>query len=250
VLERAAIARLCNVTKTYACGRTTIRALAEVSLDVRPRESLGLFGPSGSGKSTLLNLLAGVESPDGGSIHVAGQDLRRRSADELAVFRRRTVGVVYQSFNLIPSLTVEENVALPLLLDGWSLRRARPRVVETLAAVGLADRTRHRPGELSGGEMQRAAVARALVNDPLLVLADEPTGNLDSRQGEVVWRLLRESASRRVRAVIVATHDPRAERWCDRMIELRDGRVVPGAARRVLRRPVSPAGEVEACATD
>ena len=220
------LVRLHDVVKRYGGGSNCVVALRSVSLAVHPWECLAVVGPSGSGKSTLLNLMGGIETPDEGTIQVAGQDLNGRSEDERAVLRRRTIGVVYQSFNLIASLTVEENVALPLFLDGWSRRQARGKVWAMMRAVGLEGRAHHRPAELSGGEMQRAAIARALVGDPLLVLADEPTGNLDSKQGEVILVLLRALASQRGRAVVVVTHDARAAERCDRVIELRDGCMV------------------------
>jgi len=215
-----------HVVKRYGSGSNCVVALRGVSLAVHPWECLAVVGPSGSGKSTLLNLMGGIETPDEGTIQVAGQDLSGRSEDERAVLRRRTIGVVYQSFNLIASLTVEENVALPLFLDSWSRRQARGKVRAMMRAVGLEGRAHHRPAELSGGEMQRAAIARALVGDPLLVLADEPTGNLDTKQGEVILVLLRALASQRGRAVVVVTHDVRAAERCGRVIELRDGCVV------------------------
>jgi len=231
--------RLHRVVKRYGSGSNSVVALRGVSLAVHQWECLAVVGPSGSGKSTLLNLMGGIETPDEGTIQVAGQDLSGRSEDERAVLRRRTIGVVYQSFNLIASLSVEENVALPLLLDGWSRRQAQGKVREMVRAVGLEGRAQHRPTELSGGEMQRVAVARALVGDPLLVLADEPTGNLDSRQGEAILALLRTLASQRGRGVVVVTHDRRAAGRCERVIELRDGCVVQVEGLEDRRRAVA-----------
>ena len=231
--------RLHRVVKRYGSGSNSVVALRGVSLAVHQWECLAVVGPSGSGKSTLLNLMGGIETPDEGTIQVAGQDLSGRSEDERAVLRRRTIGVVYQSFNLIASLSVEENVALPLLLDGWSRRQAQGKVREMVRAVGLEGRAQHRPAELSGGEMQRVAVARALVGDPLLVLADEPTGNLDSRQGEAILALLRTLASQRGRGVVVVTHDRRAAGRCERVIELRDGCLVQVEGLEDRRRAVA-----------
>ena len=231
--------RLHRVVKRYGSGSNSVVALRGVSLAVHQWECLAVVGPSGSGKSTLLNLMGGIETPDEGTIQVAGQDLSGRSEDERAVLRRRTIGVVYQSFNLIASLSVEENVALPLLLDGWSRRQAQGKVREMVRAVGLEGRAQHRPTELSGGEMQRVAVARALVGDPLLVLADEPTGNLDSRQGEAILALLRTLASQRGRGVVVVTHDRRAAGRCERVIELRDGCLVQVEGLEDRRRAVA-----------
>jgi len=225
-----------DVAKCHHRGQVSTIALDGVTLTVAGGEYLGVFGPSGSGKSTLLNVMAGLEVPDRGAVEVLGVDLCARTADERARLRRRRIGVVYQSFNLLPSLTLAENVVLPLLLDGWSRERAETRAISALREVGLHARLDHRPCQISGGEAQRAAIARALVIEPRLILADEPTGNLDSAQGDAMLRMLRELGSDRGGAVVVATHDPQAVKWCDRIIELRDGRVVVPQADDPCRR--------------
>jgi putative ABC transport system ATP-binding protein len=219
--------RLRGVVRRHAHGGAHVEALRGIDLDVPTGEYLGIFGPSGSGKSTLLNVIGGLDRADGGTVVVLDQDFRLRSDDQRAIFRRRSIGIVLQAFDLLASLTVLENVALPLLLDGSSSQRAQMRARAMLDAVGLEDRSSHRPDQLSGGEMQRAAIARALVGEPRLLLADEPTGNLDSVQGQAIWGLFKDLAAKRGRTVIVVTHDPRAAGWCSRVIELRDGRIVP-----------------------
>ena len=215
-----------NVAKAFRQGASTVHALAEVTLEVPKGEFLSLMGPSGSGKSTMLHLIGGLDVPNSGSIRVGGQELSRLSDDELTIFRRRHVGFVFQFFNLLPTFTAEENVALPLLLDGKSMREVRPRVEGMLERVGLEGRCTHMPDALSGGEMQRVAIARALVIEPMILLADEPTGNLDSKTGEDVLQLIRETAERTAQTVVMVTHDARAAAYGDRIVTMRDGRVV------------------------
>jgi len=188
---------LSDVHKVFRQGETEVRALAGVSFEVAAGEFVAIRGPSGSGKSTLLHLIGGLDVPSAGEIRIDGALLSRLSDDELTVFRRRRIGIVFQFFNLLPTLSAEENVALPLLLDGARARDARPRALAALEQVGLAHRRRHRPDELSGGEMQRAAVARALVIEPRLILADEPTGNLDTATGEQILSLIRRAHAAR-----------------------------------------------------
>ena len=218
--------RLENVAKAYRQGASPVHALAGVSIEVSKGEFLSLMGPSGSGKSTMLHLIGGLDVPDSGSIRVGGQELSRLSDDELTIFRRRHLGFVFQFFNLLPTLTAEENVALPLLLDGKSMREVRPRVEAMLERVGLEGRRSHMPDALSGGEMQRVAIARALVIEPMILLADEPTGNLDSKTGEDVLQLIRETAERTAQTVVMVTHDARAAAYGDRIVTMRDGRIV------------------------
>ena len=215
-----------GVVKEYSRGHQRIRALDAVSLTVEPGELLCIMGPSGSGKSTLLHLLGGLDTPTEGRIVVAGRNLADLSDEELTDFRRNHVGFVFQFFNLLPTLSAWENVAVPRLLDGQRLGRSRDEAAALLEQVGLGERTDHRPAELSGGEMQRVAIARALINDPSLVLADEPTGNLDSRSGAVVLELLRQSAAGDGRALVMVTHDEHVARVADRVVELADGRLV------------------------
>ncbi|TMB06194.1 MAG: ABC transporter ATP-binding protein [Deltaproteobacteria bacterium] len=217
---------LSDVHKVFRQGEAEVRALAGVSLEVAAGEFVAIRGPSGSGKSTLLHLIGGLDVPSAGDIRIDGALLSRLTDDELTVFRRRKIGFVFQFFNLLPTLSAEENVALPLLLDGVRARDARPRALAALEQVGLAHRRRHRPDELSGGEMQRAAVARALVIEPRLILADEPTGNLDTTTGEQILALIRRANAERGCTVVLVTHDPRAATYGTRVITLNDGVVV------------------------
>jgi putative ABC transport system ATP-binding protein len=215
-----------HIEKVYRRGQNEVRALDGVSLDVERGEVLAIQGPSGSGKSTLLHLIGGLDVPTAGDITIDGRSIGRLSDDELTVFRRRKIGFVFQFFNLLPTLSAEENVALPLVLDGLPARDVRPRVEAALANVGLAHRSRHRPDELSGGEMQRVAVARALVIEPLLLLADEPTGNLDRATGDQVVALIRAANAERHCTVVLVTHDPRIAAHGSRIVTLADGRVL------------------------
>jgi len=221
---------LSDVHKVFRQGETEVPALAGVSFEVAAGEFVAIRGPSGSGKSTLLHLIGGLDVPSAGEIRIDGALLSRLSDDELTVFRRRRIGIVFQFFNLLPTLSAEENVALPLLLDGARARDARPRALAALEQVGLAHRRRHRPDELSGGEMQRAAVARALVIEPRLILADEPTGNLDTATGEQILSLIRRAHAERGCTVVLVTHDPRAATFGTRVITLNDGVVVGAPA--------------------
>jgi ABC-type lipoprotein export system ATPase subunit len=217
------VAVLDGVGKRYRAGQGSVTALHQVSLRLLAGEMVALVGPSGCGKSTTLNLLSGVDRPDEGEVTVCGVDVRRAGEEVLTLLRRRHIGIVFQAFHLVPQLTVEENVALPLALDG---RRDDSRVHDLLQRVGLTHRRRHFPGELSGGEQQRAAVARALVHRPRLVLADEPTGNLDSASGTAVLQLLDELRRRDGAALLLATHDQRLAAVADRVLAMHDGRLV------------------------
>jgi len=221
-----AIVELARVSKVYRRGTESVHALSELSLAIAPGEMLALCGPSGCGKSTCLNLLSGVDRADSGGVRVCGTDLTTAPEREITILRRRRIGIVFQSFHLVPHLTLEENVALPLALDGV---RARRRVDDLIARVGLEHRKSHYPSELSGGEQQRAAIARALVHEPSLVIADEPTGSLDSHTGERVLALLGELRRAEKAALILATHDERIARAADRVIRMSDGRIVDGS---------------------
>jgi putative ABC transport system ATP-binding protein len=218
-----AVVRLDRVSRSYRRGDEEVHALAEVSFELDRGEMVALVGPSGCGKTTALNLVAAVDRPDSGTVGVAGVDVGNATEGELVALRRRAIGMVFQAFHLVPHLTVEENVALPLALDG---RRDPERVSELLARVGLEHRRRHYPSELSGGEQQRTAVARALVHRPQVVVADEPTGNLDSRTGAAVVELLAELRREQGAALLLATHDQRVAAAADRVLELADGRMV------------------------
>ena len=214
-----------NVTKVYGSGPGAFGALDGVSVIVERGEFLSVIGPSGSGKSTLLNLMAGLDVPDGGQILLEGQDLARMSDRALSNLRLREIGFVFQSFNLFPALTVWDNVAWPLEFAGVKRARLRAQVEDVLRRVGLADRHARRPGELSGGEQQRAAIARALVNEPSIILADEPTGSLDSQTGDSILALLSGLNREHGVSIVMVTHRSDAGRWSDRTIELRDGRI-------------------------
>jgi putative ABC transport system ATP-binding protein len=213
-----------DVRRLFVQGGRTIAALDGVTLAIAPGEFVALTGPSGSGKSTLIHLAAGLDRPSEGTVRVAETDLASLGEPALTLFRRRTVGLVFQFFNLVPTLTVEENVALPLLLDGLTLAKARPRAQALAARVGLSERLGHLPDQLSGGELQRTAIARAVAADPPILLADEPTGNLDSANGAAVLELLASLRSP-TRAILLATHDTRAAARADRRVGLRDGRI-------------------------
>jgi len=218
--------RVQDVRKTYGESEAMVRALDGVSLDIEDGEFLSIMGASGSGKSTLLHLLGGLDSCSSGEVFVGDKPISKMTDDEITIFRRRKIGFVFQFYNLLPTLTAEENVALPLLLDGKRLKQVRPRVVQMLEAVGLGNRRDHKPDQLSGGEMQRVAIARALVIEPILLLADEPTGNLDSRSSEEILHLIKRTAEQRRLTVVMVTHDPRAAAYGDRIVMLKDGRVV------------------------
>ena len=214
-----------NLTKIYGSGETAVIALDHVTFSVEPGEFLAIMGPSGCGKSTLLHLVGGLDHPSEGSVSIGGQDLTRLSDDRLTELRRRSIGFIFQFFNLIPVLSAVENAALPLTLDGVRPAEARQRATRWLVQVGMGDRLTHRPDQLSGGQQQRVAIARALTAEPEIILADEPTGNLDTRSGDEIARLLRQSCKEWNRTVIMVTHDPRIAAYADRIIFLKDGRI-------------------------
>ncbi|MET7768402.1 ABC transporter ATP-binding protein [Nocardia sp. NPDC005366] len=216
---------LTDVVREYRIGGQTVRALDGVSLRVEAGRFLSVVGPSGAGKSTLLHMLGALDSPGSGSIRFLGREIGHLSENQQAAFRRNQVGFVFQFFNLLPTLSAWENVAVPALLDGIGMRKTRTRAIELLESVGLGDRVRHRPSELSGGQMQRVALARALIMDPPLILADEPTGNLDSHTGTTILELLAGIAHSGDRAVVMVTHNPAAAAATDRLITMRDGRI-------------------------
>lgn len=216
-----------RVSRHYEMGAATIRAVDDVTLEVRSGEFVALLGSSGSGKSTLLNLMAGLDRPTGGAIFANGKDLSTLSSLELARYRSRTVGMVFQSFNLLPRMTLAENVELPLRLAEVDRAERGARVQEALERVHLEKRLTHRPSEMSGGEQQRAALARALVNRPTLLFADEPTGNLDSATGESIMQLLKEIQQKLGMTIVMVTHErPLAERYAHRLIFLGDGKLL------------------------
>ncbi len=214
-----------EATKEYVLGGQTVKALRGVNLQILQGVLAVIIGPSGSGKTTLLNLLGGLDKPTSGDVVVAGKSLVRLSDAEAVVYRRRTVGFVFQDYNLLPKLTALENVTLPMLYARRSADEARRRSMELLEQVGMSHRTRHRPSNLSGGEQQRVAIARALANDPPLILADEPTGNLDSATGEQIALLLINLVTGAGKSVIVVTHDDRLATLADIRVQIRDGQV-------------------------
>jgi putative ABC transport system ATP-binding protein len=224
----AVVAR--QLVKHYPSEAGPVAALNGVDVSVAPGEFVAIMGPSGCGKSTLLNLIAGLDLPTSGTLEVNGVDLTRLSDTRLTEYRRRVVGVVFQFFNLLPTLTVEENISLPALLAGAPEKRALEKAAVLAARVGLAHRLRHGSHQLSGGEMQRAAIARALVNDPAVLLADEPTGNLDSRSSAEVLSLLKDLRRETGATVLLVTHSPEAASAADRIIRMVDGKVDGGAA--------------------
>jgi putative ABC transport system ATP-binding protein len=216
-----------NLKKHYQMGATTVHALDGVSISIESGEFVALLGASGSGKSTLLNLIAGLDRPTDGALQIFDRDLARMSRDELSVHRRRNVGIIFQSFNLISTMTAAENVALSMMFADVPRAAREGRARQLLESLGLGDRLSHRPKELSGGEQQRVAIARALANDPHLLLADEPTGNLDSRTSREILSVLQDLNVTRGKTVIMVTHDPvLAQKYAHRTITLMDGAVV------------------------
>ena len=214
-----------DLARHYRLGDTVVRALDGINLNVARGEFLVLMGPSGSGKSTLLNLLGGLDRPDAGTLVVNGRNVASLDQNELALYRQRSVGFVFQSFNLIPTMTAQENVAFPMIFAGTVPAERRARSAELLERLGLADRAHHKPTELSGGQQQRVAMARALVNEPAILLADEPTGNLDSKTGEEILSLLKQ-LNAGGQTIIVVTHDPRIANYATRTLHLLDGKIV------------------------
>ena len=211
-----------HVSRIYGQGAAEVRALQDIDLDVDAGMMVAVMGPSGSGKSTLLTIAGSLEEPSSGEVRVCGQDLTTMPRNAKARLRRRTIGYVFQDFNLLPGLTAAENVALPLELDGMPARKARAAGIKSLEALGLGDRAAHFPDQLSGGERQRVAIARAVVGERQLLLADEPSGALDSANGEAVMRLIHAACKRGLAAVVV-THDAQLASWADRVVFLRDG---------------------------
>ena len=214
-----------SVIKTYGQGEHEVHALKSIDMSVEKGQILSLMGPSGSGKSTLLNLVGGLDKPSSGEIRLNGQEISVMSDNELTLFRRKNMGFVFQFFNLLPSLSALENVMFPLLVDGLGRKVIEAKAADLLNMVGLAHRRDHRPEELSGGEMQRVAIARAMVNDPCIILADEPTGNLDTVTGRDVLRLLETTVKRINCTMVLVTHDERTALVGDRLIRLIDGKI-------------------------
>jgi ABC-type antimicrobial peptide transport system, ATPase component len=217
------ILRVENLTKTYGSGEAEVRALDHVSFSVEKGEFIAIIGPSGSGKSTLLHILGGVDRPTSGKVFIEGTDIYTLDETKLAIFRRRQIGLIYQFYNLIPVLDVEENITLPLLLD--QRKADKQQLAELLATLNLTDRAKYLPNQLSGGQQQRVSIGRALINNPALMLADEPTGNLDSANSADIIRLLRLSNQKYNQTLILITHDQKIALQADRILSIEDGRI-------------------------
>lgn len=217
------ILRVENLTKVYGQGENEVRALDGVSFSVEQGEFLAIIGPSGSGKSTLLHILGAVDIPTSGKVYVEGKDVFEQNEEQLAIFRRRQVGLIYQFYNLIPVLDVQENITLPVLMDGRKVNETR--LQEMIEMLHLQGREKHLPNQLSGGQQQRVSIGRALMNDPAIVLADEPTGNLDSKNSQEIMSLLRESNEKYQQTLIMITHDENIALLADRIIAIEDGKI-------------------------
>lgn len=225
IIETAAVEGR-HIIKNFRLGDTVTEVLRDVSLQVMPGEFVSIMGPSGSGKSTLLYILGGLDTPTGGRVLLNGTDISSFGDQKMSSLRRRNIGFVFQFYNLIPNLNVEENIMLPLLLDGQKMERCKDRLDRILEMVGLSDRRRHTPRELSGGQQQRVAIARALIGNPGILFADEPTGNLDTKAGTDIMSLLREINRSTGQTIIMVTHSPEAAKSSSRIITVRDGRIV------------------------
>ena len=219
-----------GVTKTFASGAETVTPVQELDFTVEQGEFVCLMGPSGSGKTTLLHMLAGIDRPTGGTVHVGGEEVSAMAASELAKWRTRAVGYVFQQYNLIPVLTAFENVEVPLLLLRMSRQERSKRIATALAAVGLTDRAHHLPRQMSGGQQQRVAIARAIVTDPVVMFADEPTGNLDREAATATMTLLRRLVDEFGKTLVMVTHDPQAASRADRIVKLDKGRIAQETA--------------------
>ena len=219
-----AILQIKDLVKTYGNGRTAVTALGGVSFSVDKGEFIAIVGASGSGKSTLMHLIGGVDRPTSGSVIIDGNEIYKQNESELAIFRRRNIGLIYQFYNLIPTLTAEENIMLPRLLDNRKPDRNKLQTI--LETIGLTDRVKHLPSELSGGQQQRVSIGRALINDPVLILADEPTGNLDNKSSREIIDLLKLSNKRHNQTLIVITHDEKIALQANRIITISDGIII------------------------
>ena len=224
------ILRVENLTKTYGKGETKVTALDGVSFSVEKGEFVAIIGSSGSGKSTMLHMLGGVDRPTSGKVYIDGTDIYSLDNNKLAIFRRRQVGLIYQFFNLIPILNVEENISLPVLLDGKEVEK--DRLNEIIKILGLEKRVKHLPNQLSGGQQQRVSIGRSLINNPAIILADEPTGNLDSKNSKEIIELLKYSNEKFNQTVIMITHDDELALQADRIITIEDGRIVKDEKRK------------------
>lgn len=219
-----AVLEVSGLTKIYGEGESEVVALDNVSFSVEKGEFVAIIGASGSGKSTLMNQIGGIDTPTSGSVKIDSREITEMDEDELAIFRRRNIGMIYQFYNLIPTLTTEENIMLPWLLDGR--KENRKKLEDIMSALGLSKRAKHLPGEMSGGQQQRVSIGRALINDPAFVLADEPTGNLDSKTGSEIMDLLKYSNQKFNQTILLITHDEKIALQADRIITMRDGNII------------------------
>lgn len=226
-----AVLEVKDSTKKYGQGESEVIALDHVSFSVERGEFVAIIGTSGSGKSTLMNLIGGIDDPTGGSILIEGNDISSMDEDELAIFRRRNLGIVYQFYNLIPTLTAEENIALPWKLDGR--KENKERLEEIVKRLGLEKRAKHLPGQMSGGQQQRVSIGRALINEPAFLLADEPTGNLDSKTGREIMDILKTTNQKYNQTILLVTHDEKIALQASRIITLGDGKIVKDEVMRV-----------------
>lgn len=217
------ILRVENLSKSYGKGETEVKALDNVSFSVEKGEFVAIVGPSGSGKSTMLHMLGGVDRPTSGKVYIDSTDIYTLNNDNLAIFRRRQIGLIYQFYNLIPILNVEENISLPVLLDGKEVEKER--LAEIMETLGLKNRLKHLPNQLSGGQQQRVSIGRSLINNPAIILADEPTGNLDSKNSKEILELLKFSNKKYNQTLIMITHDPNIALEADRVITIEDGKI-------------------------
>ena len=224
--EKQSVIRAQNVRKIFKMGETEVRAVDGINIDLKQGEFVSIMGPSGSGKTTLLDILSCLLRPTSGEIYIKGKAISKMDDNELARVRGKTIGFVFQTFNLIPRLTALENVMLPLWFEGISRKEREIIARKTLGAVGLADRTHHKPGELSGGQRQRVAIARALSNDPDIIVADEPTGNLDSKSGKQVLEIIEDLNKKQGKTILMVTHDPAVGEMAKRSIRLLDGKII------------------------
>jgi putative ABC transport system ATP-binding protein len=220
------IIKLENVWKVYYLGKVEVWALRGIDLEIKKGTFLSIIGPSGSGKSTLLNIIGCLDFPTRGKVFLEGEDIQKLSSDELSRIRGKKIGFIFQQFNLLSNLTAIENVALPMIFQGVSERERLKRAKELLESVGLKERIFHRPQELSGGEQQRVAIARALSNDPEIIIADEPTGNLDSKTGKQIMEVLKSLHQKQKRTILVVTHDPQIASYSEEILRIRDGKIV------------------------
>ena len=225
-----AVLEVRELTKKYGQGESEVIALDHVSFSVERGEFVAIIGASGSGKSTLMNMIGGLDHPTGGSVIIEENDIASMSEDELAIFRRRNLGIIYQFYNLIPTLTAEENIALPWKLDGR--KENKKRLAEIMQLLGLEKRAKHLPGQMSGGQQQRVSIGRALINEPAFILADEPTGNLDSKTGMEIMDILKHANQKYKQTILLVTHDEKIALQAGRMITIGDGKIVKDEVRR------------------